>query len=212
MELFEESRDDEGVTEVQKEAAKDQALVFQVGGVWSRVDVEYRNLQQQQQQQPSPSGLLESGKLGWRAHFYSKKKEYSSNGLLWAHLTSLLKKGKSVTVSIRSCVDRCRSNILTRTWLLVTLLWFEVSTRQRPAEQQEKIQKIGGRTVNFSQFSPLGWCSGSCRWREPGWFCCELPWGRACGCSFAETVPAESVEVHPGGSARCQGHRHTGMG
>lgn len=47
MELFEKSGDDEGVTEVQKEAAEDQALVPQVGGVWSRVDVEYRNLQQQ---------------------------------------------------------------------------------------------------------------------------------------------------------------------
>lgn len=47
MELFEESRDDERVTEVQKEAAEDQALVFQVGGVWSRVDVAYRNLRQQ---------------------------------------------------------------------------------------------------------------------------------------------------------------------
>lgn len=47
MELFEESGDDKGVTEVQKEAAEHQALVLQVGGVWSRVDVAYRNLQQQ---------------------------------------------------------------------------------------------------------------------------------------------------------------------
>lgn len=47
MKLFEESGDDKGVTEVQKEAAEHQALVFQVGGVWSRVDVAYRNLRQQ---------------------------------------------------------------------------------------------------------------------------------------------------------------------
>lgn len=46
MELFEESGDDKGVTEVQKEAAEHQALVLQVGGVWPRVDVAYRNLQQ----------------------------------------------------------------------------------------------------------------------------------------------------------------------
>lgn len=50
MELFEESGDDEGVTEVQEEAAEHQALVLQVGGVWSRVDVTYGDLQQQQQQ------------------------------------------------------------------------------------------------------------------------------------------------------------------
>lgn len=48
MEFFEEPRDDEGVTEVQKEAAEHQALVFQVGGVWSRVDVAHRNLWQQE--------------------------------------------------------------------------------------------------------------------------------------------------------------------
>lgn len=52
MELFEESGDNEGVTEVQEEAAEHQALVFQVGGVWSRVDVAYGNLQQQQQHIP----------------------------------------------------------------------------------------------------------------------------------------------------------------
>lgn len=48
MELFEESGDHKGVTEVQKEATEHQALVLQVGGVWSRVDVAYRNLRQQQ--------------------------------------------------------------------------------------------------------------------------------------------------------------------
>lgn len=44
MEFFEEPGYDEGVTEVQKEAAEHQALVFQVGGVWSRVDVAHGNL------------------------------------------------------------------------------------------------------------------------------------------------------------------------
>lgn len=45
MELFEESGDHKGVTEVEKEATEHQALVLQVGGVWSRVDVAHRNLQ-----------------------------------------------------------------------------------------------------------------------------------------------------------------------
>lgn len=43
-EFLEESGDDEGVTEVKQQPTKQQALVVQVGGVWPRVDVAYRNL------------------------------------------------------------------------------------------------------------------------------------------------------------------------
>lgn len=43
-EFLEESGDDEGVTEVKQQPTEQQALVVQVGGVWPRVDVAYRNL------------------------------------------------------------------------------------------------------------------------------------------------------------------------
>lgn len=43
-EFLEESRDDEGVTEVKQQATEHQALMVQVGGVWTRADVAHRNL------------------------------------------------------------------------------------------------------------------------------------------------------------------------
>lgn len=46
VEFLEEPRDDEGVTEVKQQATEQQALMVQVGGVWTRVDVAHRNLQQ----------------------------------------------------------------------------------------------------------------------------------------------------------------------
>lgn len=45
-EPLEESRDNEGVTEVKQKATEHQTLVVKVGGVWTRVDVAHRNLRQ----------------------------------------------------------------------------------------------------------------------------------------------------------------------
>lgn len=48
-EFLEESRDHEGVTEVKQQATEHQALMAQVGGVWTRVDVAHGNLGQKRQ-------------------------------------------------------------------------------------------------------------------------------------------------------------------
>lgn len=77
MELFEESGDNEGVTEVQEEAAEHQALVFQVGGVWSRVDVAHGNLQQQQQHVSVHQLRLNRVNEDEEYVFYSKKRKQS---------------------------------------------------------------------------------------------------------------------------------------
>ena len=49
VKLLEEPGDDEGVAEVQQEAAEHQAAVVLVGGVWTRVDVTHGHLRERTQ-------------------------------------------------------------------------------------------------------------------------------------------------------------------
>lgn len=44
VEFLQESRNNEGVTEVKQQATEHQPLMVQVGGVWTRVDVAHRDL------------------------------------------------------------------------------------------------------------------------------------------------------------------------
>lgn len=50
MKLLEEARDNEGVTQVEQQAAEDQTLVVQVRGVWPGAEVAYWHLGMQKAQ------------------------------------------------------------------------------------------------------------------------------------------------------------------
>lgn len=50
MEFLQESRNNEGVTEVKQQATEHQPLMVQVGGVWTRVDVAHRDLRQKKKE------------------------------------------------------------------------------------------------------------------------------------------------------------------